>query len=63
MQAGKLNMSWTALAQCGLGARGQALMTASGEVAKKRKVEYGLQGLPVVRVVSASTSSLIYSAS
>ena len=48
--ATKLNISWTALAQCGLGARGQALMTASGEYAKKHKVEYGLQGLPVVRV-------------
>ena len=48
--AAKLNMSWAELSACGAGARGQALMTGSGEVSKMRKVEYGLQGLPVIRV-------------
>jgi hypothetical protein len=59
--AAKLNISWTELAGCGLGARGQALMAGSGQVSKQRKVEYGLQGLPVVRIngVEVKTHKLI----
>ena len=59
--AAKLNMSWTSLADCGLGARGQQLLAASGQYSKDHKVEYGLQGLPVVRVngVEVKTKKLI----
>jgi hypothetical protein len=42
--AAKLGLDWGDLSACGGGARGQALLTQSGAISKKRHIEYGLQG-------------------
>jgi hypothetical protein len=59
--AKQVGLDWGELSACGGGARGQALLTQSGEVSKQRHVEYGLQGLPVVRIngVLVKTHKLI----